>query len=59
MKRISKEEEIKIIKTYKEGKSMYAVGKEFSVTAATVLRILNSYGVEKKNKRWYISIRYK
>ena len=50
MKRTSKGDEIEIIKSYKEGKSMSAVGKEFSVTTATVLRILNDYGVEKRTK---------
>lgn len=50
MKRTSKEDEIKIIKSYQDGKSMATVGKEFSVTSATVLRILNTYGVEKRTK---------
>lgn len=50
MRKTSKDIEMKVIKSYQNGMSMSAVGKEFSITSATVLRILNTYGIEKRTK---------
>lgn len=49
-RRTSKEHELKIIELYKQGNSMAKAGAEYNVSAATVLRILNEYGIPKRTK---------
>ena len=49
-KRTSYEVEQAIIKSYQEGNSMKKVAQQFQTTSTTVLRILNSYNIEKRTK---------
>lgn len=50
MKKVSEEDKLKIIKEYQKGKSMAEVGKEFSISAASVLRILRNNKIEIRSK---------
>lgn len=47
-----KGEEEKIIKDYKEGKSIKQIGLEFKVDSRVINRVLKENGIEKKTKRY-------
>ena len=50
MRRLTREEQQEIIKNYNSGLTMKQCGELQGVTASTVLRVLNAYGVPKRTK---------